>query len=80
MFGRFLEAYSTNKKEVMSTLALTFFTAVFSFILYQSAKFILGSISLEILMIYLFIAGGLTVLFMRLTGKLKLKIMPEACS
>ncbi len=80
MFGRFLEAYSTNKKEVMSTLALTFSTAVFSFILYQSANFILGSISLEFLMIYLVIAGGLTLLFMRLTGKLRVKIMPEVYS
>ncbi len=80
MFGRFLEAYSTNKKEVISTLALTFFTAIFSFILYQSANFILGSISLEILMIYLVVAGGLTVLFMRLTGKLRSKIMPGACN
>ncbi len=80
MFGRFLEAYSTNKKEVISTLALTFFTAIFSFILYQSANFILGSISLEVLMIYLVVAGGLTVLFMRLTGKLRSKIMPEACN
>jgi len=80
MFGRFLEAYSTNKKEVMSTIALTFFTVVFSFTLYQSANYILGTISFEILMIYLVAAGGLTVLFMRLTGKLRLKIMPEACS
>lgn len=80
MFGRFLEAYSTTKKDVISTLALTFFTAVFSFILYQSANFILGSISLETLMIYLVIAGGISLLFMRLAGKLKLRITSEACN
>lgn len=80
MFGRFLEAYSANKKEMLSTLALTFFTAVFSLVLYQAANYILGSISLEILMIYLVVAGGLSVLFMRLTGKLRLKVTAEACS
>ncbi|HNZ87343.1 MAG TPA: DUF373 family protein [Methanofastidiosum sp.] len=80
-FGRFLEAYSNNKKEVLSTLALTFFTAIFSLVLYQAANYILGSISLEILMIYLVIGGGITVLFMRLTGKLRLKSTTnEACS
>lgn len=80
MFGRFLEAFSKNKREMMATLAMTFFTAVFSMVMYQSANYILGSISLEILMIYLVAAGGASVLFMRMIGKLRIKNTNAVCN
>jgi putative membrane protein len=77
LFGRFLEAYSANKREMLGTLALTFFSAIFSLVIYQSANYILGYISLQILIMYIVVAGALSVIFMRATGKLRLKQITE---